>query len=106
MTYSNDSVQRLENVCTVEALELIARYIVGDILDELGEEGDFKNFVKSDKLQVGKAVSADIGGWSCIRERSLSLNLDVFQRIIAGIWKTILEWKAERCGRCQGKESS
>ena len=106
VTYSNDSVQRLENVCPVEALELIAVHIVGDVLDELGEEGDFKDFVESDELQVGKTISADIGGWSSVRERSLSLNLDVFQGIVARVWEAILKRKIERCSRCQGKESS
>ena len=54
----------------------IAWHIVCDIIDETGEEGDLEYLVESDEFKAGQGILRD-GRWRwCIRQCSLSRDLD------------------------------
>jgi hypothetical protein len=91
-TYSLDSDQDLEDeVTSILILDLKTVDIVGDVVDQAGEEGDLEVLVELDQLKVGDALIADLWWSTTIRQCAVSEELNLLQLLVAGVWEPVGE---------------
>ena len=73
------------------AADAVARHIVCDVVDEIGEEGDLEQLVEGNELKAGQGVCCD-GSWRwTIGQSSLGSDLDGGQlrRWIGDVGETV-----------------
>jgi len=72
-------------------LDIVSRHIVGDVGQQLGKEGYFKELVRSNDSKVVQALLADVIWWSTVGQGSQGLILDLPDLVGVRIGKSILQ---------------
>ena len=73
--------------------QIISRDIMCDVVDQLCEEGNFKELVQCDQLKVGNAFCTEFRRWWAVWQGTVCAILDRDLALPVGVRKPVLEWE-------------